>query len=68
MCAAFKDCAVPCPLSESQSRVVSVALQLVLADQEGLANLVHPVFINIIKHLYIQFLYVLIYIRVAGHS
>lgn len=68
MCAAFKDCSVPCPLSESQSQVVSVALQLVLEDQEGLANLVHPVFINIVKHLHIQFLYVLIHIRVAGHN
>lgn len=41
----------PYPLVESQSRVVSVALQLVLEDQEGLANLVRPVFIHIIKHV-----------------
>lgn len=58
MCATFKDCSnaqylvcvLPCPLSESQSQVVSVVLQLVLEDLEGLANLCHPVFIHIFKH------------------
>lgn len=42
---------VPCLLSESQSQVVSVVPQLVLEDREGLANLVHPVVVDIIKHV-----------------
>lgn len=37
---------LPCPLSESQSQVVSVVPQLVLGDQEGLANLDHPDFMD----------------------
>lgn len=36
---------LPCLLSESLSPLVCSVLQLVLEDQEDLANLVHPVFI-----------------------